>query len=407
MRITIDKRHINANFFPYIRDYSTRYLVMYGGAGSGKSHFAAQRMVIKALTSKRKMLFIRKVAATIKDSIYALTLDTLDFLQVRNLCTINKSTFTITLPNGSEIIMKGNDDPEKVKSITGITDIWIEEATELTYDDFLQLDLRLRAPVPDQEIVLTFNPVSKNNWCYLHWFGASPPEDARVLHSTYLDNAFLPEAYVTNLQNLSKYNQAYYKVYALGQFATLDKLIFSSYKTEVPNEHVLGLPKTIGLDFGFTNDPTAAVLIAYDKPNRSVHILEEMYGKGMVTDDIYTELVRKGFDKYNITADSAEPRMIKELGRKGLRISAAKKGKDSILHGLTWLQGNYLVVAPHCNHIINELSNYTWMKDKKTNEYYNVPIDDYNHCIDALRYGTEKYAIGNTIKTMDKALLGL
>lgn len=361
-------------------------------------------MVIKALTFKRKMLFVRKVAVTIKDSIYALVIQTLQQFQILHLCSINKSTFTITLPNGSEILLKGNDDPEKVKSITGITDIWIEEATELNYDDFLQLDLRLRALVPNQEIVLTFNPVSKTNWCYQHWF-VNTPDDAAVVQSTYKDNKFLPKKYVDNLLSLAKYNEAYFKVYALGEFATLDKLIFPHFTiAEIPPD-IAAKPKVSGMDFGFTNDPTAAVSIYYDAPNKTLYICDEIYGKEMTTQAIADAL--ELFDFTNIIGDSAEPRMIAELRRKGINIQSAKKGRDSILHGITWLQAQKLVVAPKCVNTINELRNYTWLKDKKTNEYYNQPIDEFNHCIDALRYATERYATGNQVKTMSKSLLGI
>lgn len=404
MKITIDKRNFNKLFFPYINDFSSRYLVFYGGAGSGKSHFIAQRMVLKALQSRRKMLFVRKVAATIKDSIYALTLDTLEWLQIRHLCEINRSTFTITLPNGSTIVMKGLDSNEKIKSITGITDLWMEEASEFIYDDFLQLDLRVRTSQPHQEIVLSFNPVSKQNWVYKHFFENSVA-DCRIIKSTYLDNAFLPQQYINTLENLILFNENYYKIYALGEFATLDKLIFTNYKVEEIPAHIAA--RSVGMDFGFTNDPTAAVATYYSAAARTLYILDELYAAGLTIDAMEDALSAKNFHKLPITADSAEPRTIDELRRRNINIIGAKKGKDSVLHGLTWLQSNTIIIDPKCVNTIVEFENYTWMKDRKTNEYYNTPIDDFNHCIDALRYATEQYAIGNTVKTYSKALLGL
>ena len=406
LKIKIDRRNINEAYFPYVYDYSHRYVVFYGGAGSGKSHFIAQRMIIKALMNKRKMLFVRKVAVTIKDSIFALVIQTLEQLQVLSLCTVNRSTYTITLPNSSVIIMKGNDDSEKIKSINGITDIWIEEATELSYNDFLQLDLRLRALVPHQEIVLSFNPVSKANWCYQHWF-LKKPEDALVVQTTYKDNAFLPPAYVKNLLNLARYNESYYRVYALGEFATLDKLVYTNYRVAAIPDEVKAQTKVVGLDFGYTNDPTAAVEIYYDARLKRLYITNEIYGKGLSAEGIYDALETRGLSKWHITADSAEPRTIAELRRKNLSIAPSKKGRDSVLHGITWLQAQEIIVAPQCKNLLVEFENYTWLKDKKTNEYYNTPIDEFNHCLDALRYATEKYAIGNTVKTMDKSLLGI
>jgi len=362
-------------------------------------------MVIKALRQKRKILFVRKFATTLKDSIFELVKSTLEQFQLLSYCIVNKSTFTIELPNGSVFLFKGIDDPEKVKSIADLTDIVIEEATELSYDDFFQLDLRLRHPfATGQEIVLMFNPVSKTNWCYQHWF-VNTPDDAAVIQSTYKDNRFLPPKYVENLLSLAKYNEAYYKVYALGEFATLDKLIFPYFTiAEIPSE-VAAKPKVSGMDFGFTNDPTAAVSVYYDAATRTLYICSEIYGKEMTT-----QAIADAIDLYeltNITADSAEPRMIAELRRKGINVQPAKKGKDSVLHGITWLQAQKLVVSPQCVNTINELRNYTWLKDKKTNEYYNQPIDEFNHCIDALRYATERYATGNQVKTMSKSLLGI
>lgn len=407
MNLKIHQRVFNDAFYPLLFDYSSRYLVFYGGAGSGKSVFAVQRMVVKALRSKRKVLFIRKYATTLKDSIFELVKSTLSHFQLLSSCTINKSTFTIELPNGSIFLFKGIDDPEKVKSITDLTDIVIEEATELSYDDFLQLDLRLRHPfAADQEMVLMFNPVSKTNWCYTHWF-LERPQDARVIQSTYKDNKFLPQRYIDSLLELARHNEAYYKVYALGEFATLDKLIFPYFSIAEVKEELLSKKKDCAIDFGFSNDPTAIVEVYWDAATRTLFITDEFYGKGMFVDDIYNAIVEKQMNNFVFTADSADPRTIAELRRKGLNIQPAKKGKDSIIHGITWLQGIKIVIDSKCVNTIQEFRNYTWQKDKKTNEYFNVPIDEYNHCIDALRYATEKYAIGNTVKTINKSLLGL
>jgi phage terminase large subunit len=407
INLKIHKRIFNDSFFPLLFDYSHRYLVLYGGAGSGKSVFAVQRTVIKALREKRKVLFIRKYATTLKDSIFDLVRSTLDQYKLLDYCTINKSTFTIELPNGSVFLFKGIDDPEKVKSITDLTDIVIEEATELSYDDFFQLDLRLRHPFAQgQEIVLMFNPVAKTNWCYIHWFLNTPP-DALVVQSTYKDNRFLPQKYIDNLLQLAQYNESYYKVYALGEFATLDKLIFPYFSIANVKAELLNKPKVCGLDFGFSNDETAIVECYWDAATRTLYITDEVYEKGLVTDAIHKTILDKQFNQYPITADCADPRTIAEIRRKGINIQPAKKGKDSVLHGITWLQGIKIVVDTQCTNTINELRSYTWMKDKKTNEYFNQPIDEFNHCIDALRYATEKYATGNQVKTMSKSLLGI
>lgn len=407
LNLQINQRIFNSAYLPYLSDYSHRYLVFYGGAGSGKSVFAVQRTIIKALKEKRKILFIRKVATTIKDSIFELVRSTLDQFQILHLCKINLTNYSIELPNGSTFLFKGLDNQEKIKSITDITDIVIEEATELNYDDFSQLNLRLRHPyIQNQEIVLMFNPVSKANWVYKHFF-EQKVADAAIVHTTYKDNRFLPETYVNSLLDLQRHNEAFYKIYALGDFATLDKLIFPHFKTADIAEQCLSKPKVVGCDFGFTNDPTAIVEVYCDAANKRIFITGEIYKTGMMINDIASSLVEAGFNHYPITCDSSEPRTVAELRRLGINAQAAKKGKDSIIHGITWLQGCDITIDVRCKHVIEEFENYTWEKDKNTNEYFNTPIDKWNHTIDALRYAVERYATGNTVKTMNKSLLGL
>lgn len=151
---------------------------------------------MKALNQKRKVLVIRKVARTLKDSCFQMAIDTLSKFQLLSHCRVNNTTMTIDLPNGSSFLFKGLDDSEKIKSITGITDIIIEEATEITQDEFIQLDLRLRARVKYLQIYLMFNPVSKVNWCYKHWFLNGTPPNTKIMKTTYLDNRFLPAEYI-------------------------------------------------------------------------------------------------------------------------------------------------------------------------------------------------------------------
>lgn len=145
------KIKVHTNIFcpvyrPHLAPDGHRILVFYGGAGSGKSFFVAQRLVYKALRSRRKILVLRKVNRTTKASTFQLLLDTLEQFGIRDRCSINRTDFTITLPNGSMFLCMGLDDPEKIKSITGLTDAWLEEATEFTLDDFSQVNLRIRDP---------------------------------------------------------------------------------------------------------------------------------------------------------------------------------------------------------------------------------------------------------------------
>ena len=202
---------------PYFKDYSHRVNVFYGGAGSGKSKFVVQKMLYKLLNDKRKCLVIRKVGATIRESIFAEFKTLIADLGIYNQCSINKSDMSIELPNGSIFIFKGLDDSEKVKSIQGIDDIIIEEATELTEGDFTQLNLRLRSKKTNQQIHIMFNPVSKVNWVYKLFF-EKEYKGALILKTTYKDNPFLPSDYIESIENMKNTNYALWDIYANGKF---------------------------------------------------------------------------------------------------------------------------------------------------------------------------------------------
>ena len=415
---------------PYLKDYSHRVNVFYGGAGSGKSKFIVQKMLYKLLNDKRKCLVIRKVGATIRESIFAEFKALISDLGIYNQCNINKTDMTIELPNGSVFIFKGLDDSEKVKSIQGIDDIVIEEATELVENDFTQLNLRLRSKKKNQQIHIMFNPVSKVNWVYKLFF-EKKFKGALIVKTTYKDNTFLPKSYIESIENLKETNYPMWEIYANGKFASLDKRVFTNWeelefdidaiKQEEAEEiaQKLGINITsltnpkgnpflknhftrksyFGLDFGYTNDPSAFVAFLVDEKKKIIWIYDEFYRSGLLNADIYNLIYYKGYSKERIIADSAEPKSIAELKKLGLRrIKAAAKGKDSIIHGIQYLQGYKIYIHPKCVNTIMEFENYTWQKDKKTGEYINKPIDDYCHIIDALRYGAEAIRKGEGIR---------
>lgn len=409
INIKLSKKLFNETYYPYLLNYKHRYEVYYGGAGSGKSVFVAQKLIFKALNQKRKILVIRKVGTTLKDSVFQLINDTLKEWKIYNLCQVNLSTYTITLPNDSVFLFKGLDDREKIKSITDITDIWCEEATELAEDDYTQLDLRLRALKPDLQLICSFNPVSKANWVYKKWFASSaqPNGDTFILKTTYKDNRFLPKAYINALEEKQQTNYSYYKIYALGEFCSLDKLVFSNWETaDFDNREINGV-LLVGLDFGFINDTTALVASLLDQENKRLYIFKEWGATGKTNKEIADVITVLGFSKSVIIADSAEPKSIEELRRDGIsRIRESIKGKDSVIHGIQKLQNYKIIVHPTCEKIITEFENYSWKKDKQSGEYINQPIDEFNHFIDALRYSLQCIKT-NKIKTINKAALGI
>jgi phage terminase large subunit len=303
-------------------------------------------------------------------------------------------------------LFKGMDDSEKIKSITDITDIWCEEGTELSADEYTQLDLRLRALVDDLQMFISFNPVSKVNWVYGKWFADDQKmyENTLILHTTYKHNRFLPASYIKALEEKQRTNYNYYKIYALGEFCTLDKLIFTNWRAEAFDHTELKGPLLVGLDFGFVNDTSA--LVASIMEDNKIYIFREWGDTGKTNQELADIIKYHGFAKSVIIADAAEQKSIEEIKRAGiLKIKPSKKGADSIIYGIQKLQNYEIIVHPSCTGIITEFENYAWQKDKQSGEYVNKPVDKYNHYIDALRYSLQ--CVGAKARAFEKGALGL
>lgn len=399
----------NKQIYDNLFDYSHFIEVWYGGASSGKSHGVVQKVVLKSLQHwkhPRKVLWLRKVDRTIQDSIFTDVVDCLSTWQLLPLCRVNKSNRTIHLPNGAVFLFKGMDDPEKIKSIKGLSDVVMEEASEFNQDDFTQLTLRLREPKhKKRQLFCMFNPVSKLNWTYKQWFDpAATVDTSRVaIHqSTYKDNHFLDADNIATIENLKRTNPAYYKIYTLGEFATLDKLVFPDFKKERLNPeraYFRSLPSYFGLDFGYTNDESAFMHIKVDQQRKKLYVMEEYAKHGMLNSEIAKVIKEMGYSKEVITADAAEPKSIAEIKRDGIeRIKSARKGKDSIVQGIQFMQQYELIVDDRCVKTIEELENYTYKKDRQTGEYTNEPVDAYNHEIDAIRYALDAINGGGSPK---------
>lgn len=394
----------NRHIYDHLFDYDTFTEVHYGGASSGKSHGVFQKIVIKALKDwkkPRKILVLRKVGATVRDSVFADVQATLSYFGILNMCKINMSAFRIELPNGAEVIFKGMDNPEKIKSIKGISDVVMEEASEFTLDDYTQLTLRLRDKAHKQkQIYLMFNPVSKANWVYNAFF-VKKPKNTVVYQTTYKDNRFLDALTRENIEELANRNEAYYKIYALGEFATLDKLVFPKYTKALLNKDDLRqIPSYFGLDYGFINDPSAFMHVKIDDDRKRLYVIEEYVKKGLTNDKIAESITALGYAKEQIRADSAEKKSNQELRNLGIsRVIDVKKGAGSVMQGIQYLLQYEWIVDERCVKTIEELENYTWKKDKATNEYINEPVDSYNHCLDAIRYAIQDKITKSKIKT--------
>ena len=387
-------RVFNKHIYDKLTDYDTFTEVHYGGASSGKSHGVIQKVVFKACQDwkyPRKVLFLRKVGATVYDSIFEDVKQCLESWKLLDKCKVNNSAYRIELPNGAQFIFKGLDNPEKIKSIKGISDVVMEEASEFTLDDYTQLTLRLRDKAHKQkQIYLMFNPVSKANWVYNAFF-VKKPKNTVVYQTTYKDNRFLDALTRENIEELANRNEAYYKIYALGEFATLDKLVFPKYTKALLNKDDLRqITSYFGLDYGFINDPSAFMHVKIDDDRKRLYVVEEYVKKGLTNDKIAESITALGYAKEPIRADSAEKKSNQELRNSGIpRVIDVQKGPGSVMQGIQYLLQYDWVVDERCVKLIEELENYTWKKDKKTNEYINEPVDSYNHCIDAIRYALQ------------------
>lgn len=412
INLNLKKTIFNDVYYPHLLDYSKRYEVYYGGAGSGKSVFIAQKLLFKAIRNKRKVLVIRKYGTTLKDSVFQLIIDTLKKWQIYLYCKINLSTYTILLPNGSIFLFKGLDDSEKIKSITDITDIWCEEATELSPDDFTQLDLRLRALEDGLQIFCSFNPVSKANWVYTKWFDPEAKfnrDETMILKTTYKHNRFLPDSYIKALEEKIHSNPQYYRVYVLGEFATFEGLVITNWRSEEFNPMELaaaGLEHRAGIDLGWI-DKTAIIDSLYDRENRIIYVFNEFYKSGCQLSEIADAIVEMNLKKTKIYVDSSEPRSIQFLKNEGINAVGCTKGKDSVKAGLMFLQDNLIIVHPSCRNFIMELENFSYIKSKQTGEWTEDTTHEWSHAIDACRYAYSDIYTQTKLKSLNKAVLNL
>ena len=412
INLNFKKGTFNDIYFPLLLDYSKRYEVYYGGAGSGKSVFIAQKLLIKAINKKRRILIIRKVGTTLKDSVFPLVIDMLKKWKIYEYCKINLSTYTITLPNESVLLFRGLDDSEKIKSITDITDIWCEEATELNLDEFTQLDLRLRALVDDSQIWCSFNPVSKENWVYKKWFDKDAiydKENTMILKTTYKDNKFLPDSYINALEEKIHSNPQYYKVYALGEFATLEGLVLTNWRKEefdAMELAALGYEHRAGMDLGWI-DKSAIIDTLYDRDNKTIYVFNEFYKSGCQLSELASAIGDMNLKKTKIYVDSSEPRSIQYFKNEGINAEGCAKGKDSVKAGLMFLQDHLIIVHPKCMNFITELENFSYIKSKQTGEWTEDTTHEWSHAIDACRYAYSDIYTNKKMKTLNKAVLGL
>lgn len=397
VNLALFRKHVKDKspaFVPLFKN-KKRYEIVWGGAGSGKSHIVARKLLYRILKEshiKHNFLIIRKVDRTIKRSVFALMKNIISRWGMQSEFDINLTDKTLTYKlNGSQIMFSGLDDAEKLKSIEGVTSIWCEEATELTQDDFEQLDLRLRGNTGAlKQITFTFNPISEQHWIKKVFFD-DPIQGVFTLKTTYLDNSFIDDDYKTVMENKKKTNPRFYNIYCLGNWGTADGLIFSNVNARmIRPEEVAGLEYAQGLDFGYTNDPSAFNQTYIDMKNKKIYVYDGFYQKGMSNAEIAERIKSMQGHKRVTTADSSEPKSIDYISKKGVNIRGAMKGAGSISTGLDFLLEFEIIVNTHLIEFMVEFNNYCWGVDKN-GKATNKPTDDFNHFIDSLRYACEHH----------------
>ena len=427
------KRATNDIYYPLYTN-KDRYLVLYGGAGSGKSHFIAQKYLVRIMAGesafpnvkRHRILALRKTQPAAKKSVFALFQFYIDLWGLGSRCKINHTDMVITFKRSkSQIICAGLDDPTKIKSIEGVTSIWMEEATEFTHTDFLQLDLRLRGKhLTYLQICISFNPV-ECKWLKEEFFSPKPRfvkkarlrdistspttryrrmekvveikklnkivrVNSTVLLTTYLDNRYLDDQQIANIVDLQHKDLTWYQIYGLGQWGAPKGQVYQEGLNWDTTSEWPGKKRFrhhgFGLDFGYSNHPTGVVEVGIMANMKDLYVREVLYEKALTNPDICEKLTAAKLNRYDLlVADSAEPKSIEEIKRGGFAIIGSRKGKDSIINGITVTKQYNIHVFSDSLNLIKERRNYKWKEDKEGNSL-NIPVDAWNHLLDAERY---------------------
>lgn len=409
INLNLKKSLFVPKFQSLLTDYSHRWEFWCGSAGSGKSYTIAQKLIIRCCKEQIRVLVCRRYASTLRNSCFALIKEVLAKWQLSNYVNIRETDMTITFPNGSQIIMVGLDTEEKLLSLNNISTIWIEEAYEVEKPKVEQLNLRMRGAALNQQLLLSWNPISKQSWLY-NFTVEEPPENSIFIHSTYKDNPFLNAEYIAALDEMETRNPAKYRVYGKGEWGVdTEGLVITNWRKEEFNPMdlaALGYEHRAGCDLGWI-DKTAIIDTLYDRDNRTIYVFNEFYKSGCQLSDIAAAIGDMNLKKTKIYVDAAEPRSIQYFKQEGIRAEACAKGRDSVKAGLMFLQDSLIVVHPSCQNFINELENFSYIKSKVTGEYTEDTTHEWSHAIDACRYAYSDIYTQTKLKTFDKSLLSL
>ena len=356
--------------YKHIEDCPTRVCHLVGGSRSGKTYAALQWLIVQALQNKELITIVRKTIPSLKRTVMKDFKDLMQTMGIWNENEFNISDRTYTFYNDSQIQFISTDNAEKLRGVKSNI-LWIEEASEVDSESYLQLQIRTTG-----KIILSYNP-TVSPW---HWLREM--QDCTRYFTSYKDNPYLEKSVIRALEDLKNTNIKAYQVYTKGEYTTNDKAIFEFELVEwLPDEAEF---VAWGLDFGYANDPNALVSV-WKLNGNELYILEHCYEKGMVTNEI-TDMLKKAVSgNEEIWADSSEPRLIEEIRRAGFNIKPVTKGKDSINFGIGVLQNYKIKIPKSCQNLINEFYSYEWETDR-FGKILDRPVDFNNHLLDAARY---------------------
>lgn len=420
-------KEVNPRFENFVWDWDyTKYLLV-GGYGSSKSYHIACKIIFKCLMEKRKVLVVREVYDTLRESCYDLLVEILDELDLigqsskKVRCTT--SPLGIRFPNGSKIIFKGMDKPSKLKSINGVTIVWLEECSEIKYDGYKELLGRLRHPTLPLHFIMSTNPVGTENWVYTHFFKRVDEEgrehvvlDDELLykrrtivkngvyyhHSVADDNLFLPQSYIETLNEMKEYDPDLYRVARLGRFGLNGRQVLPQFEVAHSHAEVISAVRNIpekfrfcGMDFGFEESYNAVVKVAVDDAAKVLYIYYEYYKNRMTDDKTEKELKKDGLDKIQIIADCEDPKAIAFYRQSGFRMRGCHKWAGSRLANTRKVKRfRRIICSPNCPNTIRELRTLTYAKDNQGNLVY----DEFNidpHTFSAIWYALDIYEVAD------------
>ena len=408
---------LNDHFFEFVDDWNYKIYFTVGGYGSSKSYHIAVKLIKKLLEEKRKALVVREVFETIRDSCFDLLQEVAAAMEVDDLLVFTSNPMQVRFKNGSKIIFKGMDKPAKLKSLNGVSIVWIEECSEVKYDGFKEILGRLRHPALSNHIILSTNPVSKGNWCYKYFF-QNKKEHIFILddeelykkriiikgntyyhHSTVDDNFFVPEDYVHQLDELQLHDPDLYRVARKGRFGVNGRLVLPQFEVW-PQNKVYKAMRAVrnpieknGMDFGFVESYNAVVRMLIDHDEKILYLYDEYYSRDKTDPEIAADIEK--WKDILIKADCAEPKAIKYYKQQGFRMKACHKFKGSrAMYTKKVNRFKKIICSDACQNIIDELQDLTFAVDKDGE----LIEDEFNidpHTLSAIWYGLDDYEVSD------------